>query len=31
MSDAVYPYDAKDNSIGIFGGCESNYLKAKGG
>ncbi len=31
MSDAVYPYHAKDNSIGIFGGCESNYLKAKGG
>lgn len=29
MNEAVYPYDAKDNTYNIIGGCESNYLKAK--
>lgn len=32
MSDIVYPYDAKDTRVtpnALFGGCESNYLKAK--
>ena len=35
MSDVVYPYDVKDNSAALagagggFGGCTSNYLKAK--
>jgi uncharacterized membrane protein len=30
MSDRLYPYDAKDNSLIThqgYGGCESNYLK----
>jgi len=28
MSDRVYPYDVQWNSKSLYGGCESNFLKA---
>jgi uncharacterized membrane protein len=33
MSDLIYPYDAKDNTLNTnlgYGGCESNYMKRTG-
>ncbi|MBO9667651.1 MAG: hypothetical protein J7501_12660 [Bdellovibrio sp.] len=27
MSENIYPYEAKDNSLNIIGGCSSNYQK----